>query len=200
MKTETMCNDINHKMQVSLRGSHQLPWHSYALEPAKVTQEGQIQKIINQYFDPTDLNPDMLDLAYKYRRGMLCITTTERSHGHNVVGLHAFLPLSDFGVRQIEYNVFDGQNIASDSLATDFENAVALYWWISAVKPSAKSALPLVELELNRAPFYSKAIYAHAVTKVGKDALHRYGFEPVCEGKSKLGDYFSLKPVQREVV
>ncbi|MEL6379618.1 MAG: hypothetical protein AAFQ29_07595 [Pseudomonadota bacterium] len=200
MSTNRTEDDPVSEPRINFRRSKELSWHSYSLEPAVPAHAPQIQRILERYFNADELNSSALELSSMFSDGMFSVRTTARSHGNNVVGFHAFLPLSDSGRDDVVAGTFDGTTISADQLAPSFEGAVSLYWWMSAIKPSGNMALPLLEIALNRAPFAGKVLYVKPTTQAGHRASIRAGFSPLDPERSSVGDFFKLEPkVWRQV-
>lgn len=118
-------------------------------------------------------------LVGKYRAGILAIVRARPGAPSEIIGFSAFLPLTDYGVRLIEFDLFNGADLQPEALAENFRDAAALYWWATVAEGLAFRALPLVDLALAQPPLWNKPVYATAGSPRGLNAMLRLGFSPL---------------------
>lgn len=160
-----------------LGGNRATKWFGLTLFPYDAAFRDVVQALAAKHF-PGALAEDVERRVSAYRAGFFVIATARERRAAAPIGFTAFLPLSEFGVRLIEFELFDGGDLSDDALAPDFARASALYWWATVAEGPAFHALPLVELALSRPPFAGKDVYSTAGTPRGLNAMLRLGFAP----------------------
>lgn len=164
---------------------HPLKWFGISLVPYREEFRGDLIALYSPHFgangEPEKLEP----IVKKHSAGIFAITRLAAARRFDVIGFTAFLPLSAYGVRLIEFGLFDGADIHRDALADGFRAAGALYWWATVAEGAAFRALPLIELALSQPPYAGKDIFATAGTARGLNAMRRLGFSPLRAGETE---------------
>ena len=171
-----------------------LDWCGLTLIPINGSMIQKTMQLLQNSIFKEGISKQILILAEKYKQGIFSILDVRCYHTRRLKGCYAFLPLSEYGVRLIETDNFDGSQIEPDALAADFNQAKALYWWVAVSKKGAHPALALMESLLNRQPFLGKPVFARAFTDKGLKAMLRTGFEPIRDQYESVGCYFVLRP------
>jgi len=164
-------------------GRRHAKWAGLTLMPYSDEMRGALRALCQPYF-PVGEGTRVESLARRFRPGVFAIARAAPDGSSAVIGFTAFLPLSAFGARLIEFGLFDGADPQEEALAPGFRAAAALYWWATVAEGAAFRALPLVELALSAPPFAGKDIFAAAGTARGLSAMLRLGFAPVEAGET----------------
>ncbi|MBY0422737.1 MAG: hypothetical protein K2Q06_10575 [Parvularculaceae bacterium] len=177
METFSADSEVGERMEPALGGRRATKWFGLTLFPYDDAFRDAVAALAAAHF-PGALAEEVAARVRAYRMGFFVIATARQRRFPEPIGFTAFLPLSEFGVRLIEFDLFDGADLSDDALAPDFAKAAALYWWATVAEGPAFHALPLVELALSRPPFVGKDIYSTAGTPRGLNAMLRLGFAP----------------------
>lgn len=158
-------------------------WFGLTLIPYAGEMQGALSALCQPYF-PVGKGTRVESLALRFRKGVFAIARAAPDGSSDLIGFTAFLPLSSYGVRLIEFGLFDGADPEDAALASGFRAAAALYWWATVAEGPAFRALPLVEFALSAPPFSGKDIFAAAGTARGLSAMIRLGFAPIEAGET----------------
>ncbi len=167
-------------------------WYGLTLVPFQISYAASLRHLAETHLfqDGVQMNSTKFVLAHP--EGIFLVLDCTSENQSDVIGCHAFLPLSQYGLRLIEFDMFDGSDIEDDAIAKNFQEAVALYWWTSIAPGKAIKSVTLVNLLLERDDFANKPIFAKAATQRGLLSMRGLGFTCMDGSSGKIGSIFSL--------
>ena len=175
-------------------------WFGLTLVPFSMRYADQLTKLATTHLFHEGVKQQSSTIALAYPEGIFLVRDCNSNIQDEIIGCHAFLPLSQYGLQLIEFGLFDGADIESDALASNFKDAIAIYWWTSIAPGKALKSVTLVNLILERDDYSGKPIFAKAATQRGLLAMKGLGFKCIDKTPGKIGKIFSLNYLDEEIV
>jgi len=167
-------------------------WYGLTLIPFRMQHAAKLRKLAETHLFVDGIHMNSTKFVLAHSDGIFLVVDGVSDERDDIIGCHAFLPLSQYGLRLIEFDMFDGSDIEDDAIAKNFQEAVALYWWTSIAPGRAVKSVSLVNLVLERDDFSDKPIFAKAATKRGLLSMRGLGFTSLDGSQGNVGDIFCL--------